>query len=343
MPPKQLKKKKVAAPAANSETAHRNLKQYMAQVNERIPPIIHQAFFAMYNDAVDQCVEKGDPKASSRFHIFQQTLSGVKTWDEDTLIDMTEFFEEKAPWMRTVLRQILVANVHILLSMQNDRMVLQNNFQFEMPSDEDIVFHLMRTSARAIRPHARLFDHKLDECDIENNAERLLQIIRRSVESSITTLVPLEEIVAAQQKQQGGRRKNKKGSKTPTEQGAPPAAAAASEAAAPIEIETEKPQMEDGVKEGDSENSQFNEKDLEALRIETEKRVAEEAAKQEAVAAAQHEAELAQQETLKIVPVGEGERPVDEPTVDELLDQLEQFSRDDPRRAALKKKIKALM
>jgi len=189
MPPKR---------SVDPNVAQVNYQSYMGQVLERLPPVLVESLYDIYGDAVEYCKREKAYSESDRFLIFQRLLKEIKEWDDEEIEEETQRVIEIVPWIRSALQQILISQIHILLSVRNDQYVSRPKFTFDMPGDQEIVHRLLISAARKIRPRVALFDHLLDEYQAESNLLVIEEVVRKSIESAIHSLVPLDAIVNTQ-------------------------------------------------------------------------------------------------------------------------------------------------
>lgn len=332
MPPKKAAaaavKEHVVYKRADPSIAQVNYDTYKEQVLVYVPPVVIEAFTDIYQDACTHCrSELQDPLLQQRFKVFQQLLKEVNEWEEDIVDEEAERFREQIPWLRDALRQILINQVNILLSMKNDRYITNAKFTFEMPTENEIVYHIMKNCARAVKPHARLFDHDLEDIDCQTNLAKMDEVVRRAVELSISSLVPIADIVKAQY----GEKKKR--------------AAKQQKKAEVLKPQVEKVKEEDGFKEDSSSDGSISQGEIERMSEKNKKHMAEVDEKQEAkeqMRAAQEKNNNEQDK--KEVTVNEAEHIDNEAqNVDQMIAKLKTMKKDDPERAVLKNKIKTLL
>lgn len=172
-----------------------NYETFMSHLKEDLPPIINERFYQMYTVAW-QYVQKQDGEAHERESLlaFQTLLGEVPNWDDERITEETEYMLGEMPFLRECLRHMLIARVSILMRVRNNEMT-QGNFEFVMPSDEEIVHNFYSRAARRLRGSAALYSHTVPEITREENTLRTEDIIRKSVEKSIPALVPLKDVV----------------------------------------------------------------------------------------------------------------------------------------------------
>ena len=186
---------------ASPNVVRANYDMFMGQLLESIPPVMSTRFYDMYCDAWEYV--EGSKKYDNLTHEekqqktlsgFQQLLGLVPKWEDERIIEETEFVTSSLPWLREALRQMLIARVSILMSVRSDKRT-NGNFEFAMPDDERIVHTFFIRAARKIRGKAYLYNHDVDEVEREENALIAEDIIKSSLETSIPSLVPLKEVV----------------------------------------------------------------------------------------------------------------------------------------------------
>lgn len=325
----QAKKKQQKLPISetiNPQFAQVNYNTYMFQVKEHVAPVILNSLQLIYNDACKYCEEEQLDEAQ-RFKVFQKALGDIKHWSDEELEEETEEFMGQVPWLRDVLRQILVSQVHILLSARADKYVPDPKFEFSMPSEDQIVFKFLVRAAKTVKPRARLFDHQLEDEEIDANLIEAEEVVRKSIERTIHTLVPIEKIVESH----FGPDPLSKIPKQPRK-------------AAKKEEKEEKETSEGSAEHLAKENQENNPLTTEE-REEIEQEVADEEQYEE-----QKQAEIdrlreagAKHDRMELL---DGEEHVDEDVeahIERLMLKLEQMDRGDPRRRELKHELKKLL
>lgn len=320
----------------------------MSQLKERIPPVIVDALLEMYNDARDYCAEvrSEKPHRHNRHHgkeedessepeidgacvvkIFRRLLAEVPDWDDVEIEDETKRFTSRVPWMRAVLQQVIVAQVHILVSVRNNQYVERPRFAFEMPREKEIVHKLLIAASKRVRPHAKLFDTSADDdIDAESKMITVEELVRKSVESTVSNLVPLDDIVAAisvaPTRAPAGRRK-KAGALTVAKEEQEDDGEEEEEQE-PEEEEKEELEEDDGKQPNEIELKEM-EKQISSKRAMEEKKHKEEEAIRE------------EKNPAKFVPI-DGEEHIDD-----LVEYYQSLSRDDPKRQEVRRMLKKKM
>ncbi len=324
MPPRKKKQQVI-----NPQIAQVNYDTYTFQVLEHVSPVIVNSLSQIYNDAL-QYSDQELNDTSERFNVFKKLLSDVKLWDDDEIAEETTEFMRDVPWLRDVLRQIIVAQVHIMLSARADQYISEPKFAFEMPSEETIVYTILTRAAKSVRSRPRLFDHALDEEQIQTNFDEIEELVRKSLKRTVITLVPIDEIAKAQFGAE------------PT----PAAPAPEPEGEPEVEVKKKAKDKSEGKTEGNPEGktdagnrgplSKAEVRDIEDEKAELEEQ--EQAAEQK-----RRDVEDHRTEKMKLLP---SEVPVDvanEDEIEELMERVQSMDRGDPERKALKKRLRVLM
>ena len=179
---------------ASVASAQINYETFMGQVIEKLPPVINGSIYDMYKDAWEYCKRKLKDKGKT-LRLFQKLLAEVPKWDAQTIKEETDRTMAQLPWLREVLRQMLVARVHILMSVRYDQETSIRDFKFDMPSNEQVVHKFLIRASKYIRGRPSLYNHQIDEIDRETNTMEAEELISKAVKRTISDLVPLEQIV----------------------------------------------------------------------------------------------------------------------------------------------------
>lgn len=166
---------------------------------EVVPGVLNVRFYEMYKDAWDfveseQPDLNSDQQWKSTLEVFQQLLGEIPDWELDRIEEETESVIAELPYLREALRQMLIARVSILMSIRHDKRT-RANFEFVMPPDAEIIHTFFIRAAKRLRGKAALYYHLVDEIVREDNTLEAEDIIRRSLEKSIPSLVPLQQVV----------------------------------------------------------------------------------------------------------------------------------------------------
>lgn len=305
-----------------------NYQTYMDQVTERVPPLVVDSLVNIYEDAIEFCKSTKGYNPDDKQRVFVTLLGEVPAWDDQDVAEETAHFRKAAPWMFKVIKQILVAQVRILLSVRGDEYVAKPRFDFQMPSDSEIVMKLMGNAAKKMRRHVDLF------MGAEPDVVAIEDLVRDSVKRTIQNLVPLSEIVSAQYGQDSA-----------------PAAAPAAPAEDEAEVDEDEDEDEDDDDDEDeeekvvevSEDESISQDEIEKLKKKHKKDQRKRIEQYKQQHKEDHTAEK-EQSGLKLI---KGEEPVDMPLggeadggTDSLLERMAAMRRDDPDRAALREKIR---
>jgi len=309
MPPKRT---------VDPNVAQVNYQTYMGQVLARLPPVIVESLYDIYSDAIEFCKREREYSEADRFRIFQRLLKEIAEWEEDEIAEETERFISAVPWLRSAVQQILISQVHILMSVRNDQYVSRPKFVFDMPREEVIVHRLLKGAARKIRSRVKLFDHTVDEYESETNLLAIEEIVRKSIESEIHALVPLDKIVDAQFGKKTAARRKKAAAAT-KKKAAAEAEPSGDEGDSQVEVV-----VEEEISHSEIDN--LEEKAVQYAEFEEEKE------REKELMAQKLQEKSGSKNKLQLL---EGEEHVDD-----MIERLSRMKKNDPHRSELRQKLK---
>lgn len=184
----------------SADAVQQNYTTYMSQLLDVLPGIISERIYNIYKDAWQYVSEHmaSDNADTHRKHVirvFQQLLGDIANWELERLQEETRVISGEIPYLREVIRHLLISRVAILMSYGNRRSGGEVEFEFVMPQNEEIVHTFMLRAAKRIRPKAFLYYHLVDdEVEIDANTLEAEEIIRASLERAIPALVPLQQV-----------------------------------------------------------------------------------------------------------------------------------------------------
>lgn len=195
----KISKERVKMAIASPQLMATNYETFMSHILEDLPPVLNERFFQLYSEAWEFAqneVSDGDEDEQFQFALktFQMILKEIPNWNTDRITEETEAVFSELPHLRNVLRQMITSRISILMSVRND-MRTRGNFEFSMPSRDEIVHHLFLHTGRKLRGKAKLYSHLVEDEDRELNTIELEDIIRAEVKRAIPKLVPVSKVV----------------------------------------------------------------------------------------------------------------------------------------------------
>jgi hypothetical protein len=190
----------------SAEAAHRNYKAYCTQLTQTLAPMFNDFVYSMYLNAFDYC-QQCKLDNSQVLHVFQQILAKADKFSDESMQPLFEQVGESVPWLRQVLRQMIVQHVYLLMSTRGDKSTGTVNFDFKLPSNEHMLRELNCVVCRHMRAHVGLYQHDVPEVQREQNTVRAENEISKILaKQGFMRLVPINEIVqrhlVAEQQQQ---------------------------------------------------------------------------------------------------------------------------------------------
>lgn len=171
---------------------------YEQQVLEKLTPLVNEGIHEIYKNAYWYVNEtQRAPSKEDVFDVFQQLLSEIKHWSEPITLAETEKVFGRLSWLREVLRQMVIQQASILLGVKDARRLAECQFTFQLPSNTEITKRLYAACGNALQGYVDLYDHTVkDKKTRARNAEEAMKIIAKQLKRTISTLVPIEQIVS---------------------------------------------------------------------------------------------------------------------------------------------------
>lgn len=177
----------------NIQAATKSRDEYMVFMQDYLSPLVLNAFYNIYNDCWKYATKIKKPQKTLEF--FQRAIGEIAEWPESILKEETEVIEKELPWLSQVLKQILITNCLILVSVRVGDLLPQVPFHFEIPPNEKFVHRLFTKAASTFRGCVDLFDHTVEKRTRFTNQDRAEEIIARTIPSVIRRLIPLQKLV----------------------------------------------------------------------------------------------------------------------------------------------------
>lgn len=188
------------------DPAHANLnrKRFRKQLVEKLAPVLNDVLYEFYKKAYLLAEDKQrkrskDPAQAAEpaitwQSIFQKILKEVAEWDAEVLESIVERIKANLPWFREVVRQMIIHEIYVLMSSRHDQATDDIDFSFELPSDKELVHHLLKCVAGRMRGSVSLYDHSVEETQREHNTLRAQDEIERALGPAVDSLVPIADI-----------------------------------------------------------------------------------------------------------------------------------------------------
>jgi hypothetical protein len=165
----------------------------MNQILDNLSPELNEGIYQLYLDAHWYATEQLDDD-DLVMETFQTLLNEVPTWDEDMISRKTKAIIKKAPWLRTILTELIVQQVRVMVGKDGTKTKKLSDFTFNLPSDQAIVHGIYKQIAREMKGHIHLYQHDVSQEQRANNTYRAQEIVRKRLKRTIRNLVPIEEV-----------------------------------------------------------------------------------------------------------------------------------------------------
>lgn len=153
--------------------------QYTVQLIDTLSPFIYQGFKTIFNSC------KGTPSSLKKF---QEKICNVTKWNQE-IID-TEYQRiidtSKCSWIDKLIEVIFIYNVKILTTISDNK----KTFNIKIPEVKNFIHKCYIETARNLYIEPYVIN---DEG--ANNLKKCMEIISRSIEKTIISLIPQQEII----------------------------------------------------------------------------------------------------------------------------------------------------
>ena len=170
--------------------------EYNNRVNNILSKLIYEGLNSIYSKSKE--VSKGDDVLK----IFQSFLKRVPKWNEEILVNELERIKssmtsENFELLNILIKAALRSSYDILThDMQNNKIVIENrksiidNFEFS-----NFIQDIYINCSKEIYNNPFLFYHNYSPVEIKRNQREILILIKKSIEESIKSTIPIELIV----------------------------------------------------------------------------------------------------------------------------------------------------
>ena len=162
--------------------------EYIEQLKCILSPLLIQGFNSIYQDAITL---SGNKKTIIQF---QKLLKDIPGWNQTILQEESKRIKKKCPYLMDIVTAIFVTSVKILASVR-----LKGNrddIRVKIPTSDIFIHSIYIESAQQIFYDPFLFYHKkLTFGEVQQNKEQVKKIIRNSVDDTIRTMLPLNDIL----------------------------------------------------------------------------------------------------------------------------------------------------
>ena len=154
-------------------------------------PLIFEGFNSIYSDAQELC-EK-NKKKNETLKYFQIFLKQIPGWNATVLDRETERIKKECPFIMKIVTAIFTSYVKILSSIRIRGK--NSNIKIKIPMCDLFIHSVYINSAKVIFYEPKLFKDNVDQQTRSDNAKRVNCIIEHAIDETISSLIPIENIL----------------------------------------------------------------------------------------------------------------------------------------------------
>jgi hypothetical protein len=154
-------------------------------------PLIFEGFNSIYSDAQELC-EK-NKKKNETLKYFQIFLKQIPGWNATVLDRETERIKKECPFIMKIVTAIFTSYVKILSSIRIRGK--NSNIKIKIPMCDLFIHSVYINSAKVVFYEPKLFKDNVDQQTRSDNAKRVNCIIERAIDETISSLIPIENIL----------------------------------------------------------------------------------------------------------------------------------------------------
>jgi len=173
--------------------ANLNRERFCLQLVEAVAPLLNDELYELYKKAI----ALGKKSKSPWQRIFQTMLSECPQWDDDIVQGITDHIVSKVPWFRQVVKQMVIQEIYVLMSSRYDQPTEDINFEFNLPSNLELMRTILIRVCDYMRGFVYLYSHEVGESEMAKNAGKAERKIQLALQRAIVSFVPTSKIVEA--------------------------------------------------------------------------------------------------------------------------------------------------
>jgi hypothetical protein len=169
------------------EWAHRLMRVILPHINDGI--------YAMFKEAQDICKKSEEPE--KYLITFQHILSRISKWNNEIIQKETLRIIERSgcKYIEDLLTCVHVAHLKILTSIRTGK--TQKKVEINIPKLSDFIHSTYTMVSRELYSNVYLFDTSVSSLVLQQNKNKVLDIIRTCTLNTIRDSVPVEHLLKA--------------------------------------------------------------------------------------------------------------------------------------------------
>jgi hypothetical protein len=180
--------------------ADQNYRAFRDQLLHSLAPLFNDYLYSLYLTANNYA----ERNRTDALLTMQKILAGCAQFKEQSIAPLTTDVEQKVPWMRQIIRQMIIQQIFLLMSRRYDKTTPTIDVDFELPGNTVLIHKLLCGVCHWMQRYVSLYDHNVPEMKRTANAMQAEEEIRIALKRAFLTLVPIQKIVETHltQKQQ---------------------------------------------------------------------------------------------------------------------------------------------
>jgi hypothetical protein len=184
--------------------------EYTSQLQKILRPRLYEGLKSIYDDIINTAIKELEEKkvqTSSVTKTFQKMLKEIPQWNHDMVVNEYHRIEKisNCDYLENLIEAVFITNTKILTSVQINNSKAQN-IKINIPQPPHFIHKCYMKCAIEFNKNPYVFDQSktLTPKEKHNNLREALQLIDNSINSAISDLLPIGDILKQ------GLTKNKK-------------------------------------------------------------------------------------------------------------------------------------
>ena len=175
--------------------------EYTSQLQKILRPRLYEGLKSIYDDIINTAIKELEEKkvqSSSVTKTFQKMLKEIPQWNHDMVINEYHRIEKisNCDYLENLIEAVFITNTKILTSVQINNTKAQN-IKINIPQPPHFIHKCYMKCAIEFNKNPYVFDQSktLTPKEKHNNLREALQLIDNSINSAISDLLPIGDIL----------------------------------------------------------------------------------------------------------------------------------------------------
>lgn len=175
--------------------------EYTSQLQKILRPRLYEGLKSIYDDIINTAIKELEEKkvqSSSVTKTFQKMLREIPQWNHDMVINEYHRIEKisNCDYLENLIEAVFITNTKILTSVQINNTKAQN-IKINIPQPPHFIHKCYMKCAIEFNKNPYVFDQSktLTPKEKHNNLREALQLIDNSINSAISDLLPIGDIL----------------------------------------------------------------------------------------------------------------------------------------------------